>query len=280
MPNITASVLTVAIKDILIRCSLPLVQCRGQAYDGAANMLGHLRGVATQILSEEARAIPVDCFAHCLNLAVQDSAKKCEPIRNALDVVLEICKLIKLSPKRSLIFQQCKDDLSISGTGIRPLCPTRWTVRNLSIDSVIRNYPALLQAFQTIGAESHDDYGRRANGVLSLLEKFNTFFGLKLSFFLFSATEQVSRALQAKNTTVQEALGAVNVAASFFQRNRDDETFERFYMASREQAKEYNIDEPVLPHYRCPPRRFDDGAAPHIFETPQDYYRKQYFEAK
>ena len=141
------------------------------------------------------------------------------------------------------------------------------------------NYPALLQAFQTIGAESHDDYGRRANGVLSLLEKFNTFFGLKLSFFLFSATEQVSRALQAKNTTVQEALGAVNVAASFFQRNRDDETFERFYMASREQAKEYNIDEPVLPRYRRPPRRFDDGAAPHIFETPQDYYRKQYFEA-
>ena len=47
--SITASVLTVAIKDVLLRCSLPLVQCRGQGYDGAANMMGHLRGVATQI---------------------------------------------------------------------------------------------------------------------------------------------------------------------------------------------------------------------------------------
>ncbi len=82
--NITASVLTLAIKDVLLHCSLPLVQCRGQGYDWAANMMGHLRGVATQIQSEEKRAIPVHCFAHCLNLCLQDSAKRCEPIRSAL----------------------------------------------------------------------------------------------------------------------------------------------------------------------------------------------------
>ena len=75
VPNITASVLAIAIKDVLIRCSLPLVQCRGQACDGAANMMGHLRGVATQLQSEEKRAIPVHCFAHCLNLALQHTAK-------------------------------------------------------------------------------------------------------------------------------------------------------------------------------------------------------------
>ena len=32
-----------------------------------ANMMGHLRGVATQIQSHEERAIPVPCLAHCLN---------------------------------------------------------------------------------------------------------------------------------------------------------------------------------------------------------------------
>lgn len=30
--------LFLAIKDLLIRCNLPLSMCRGQAYDGAANM--------------------------------------------------------------------------------------------------------------------------------------------------------------------------------------------------------------------------------------------------
>lgn len=145
VPRITASVLTEAIKDILIRCSLPLAQCRGQAYDGAASMMGHIRGVATRLQAEENSAIAVHCFAHCLNLCLQDAVKQCKPIRSALDVVLEICKLIKRSPKRSLIFEQCKQALSLPGTGLRPLCPTRWTVRCIAIDAVLRNYSALLE---------------------------------------------------------------------------------------------------------------------------------------
>ena len=34
-----ANTLTTAIKDVLIRCSLPLSQCRGQGYDGASTMM-------------------------------------------------------------------------------------------------------------------------------------------------------------------------------------------------------------------------------------------------
>ncbi len=33
------------LKDVLIRCSLSLGQCRGQAFDGAANMSGVRCGV-------------------------------------------------------------------------------------------------------------------------------------------------------------------------------------------------------------------------------------------
>ena len=82
--------LTMAIKDVLVRCALSLAQCRGQGYDGASNMMGHLRGVATQIQAEEKAAISVHCLAHCLNLCLQDTAKKCAPVRNALDIVIEI----------------------------------------------------------------------------------------------------------------------------------------------------------------------------------------------
>ena len=63
----TADSLTAAIKDVLVRCILPLSNCRGQAYDGVSNMMGYLRGVATQILKIEPKAIKVHCFAHCLN---------------------------------------------------------------------------------------------------------------------------------------------------------------------------------------------------------------------
>ena len=53
-------------------------------------MMGHLRGVGTQIQAEEVTAISVHCLAHCLNLCLQDAAKKCLPVRNALDLVMEI----------------------------------------------------------------------------------------------------------------------------------------------------------------------------------------------
>lgn len=87
----TGEALTSTIKDVLIHCSLPLSQCRGQSYDGAANMMG---GVGARIGSEEASAITVHCLAHCLNLCLQDAARKFPIIRDALDVVNEIFKLI------------------------------------------------------------------------------------------------------------------------------------------------------------------------------------------
>ena len=49
--------------------------------------MGHLTGLAKQLLSEEPATIPVHCRAHSLNLSLQDVAKKCQPIRNALNGV-------------------------------------------------------------------------------------------------------------------------------------------------------------------------------------------------
>ena len=48
-PNISAQTLSEALKDILVRCNLPLSMCRGQAYDGAAAMQGKRKGLATLI---------------------------------------------------------------------------------------------------------------------------------------------------------------------------------------------------------------------------------------
>ncbi len=47
VPDTKAETLFKVIKDLLIRCNLPLALCRGQAYDGAANMQGRRTGVAT-----------------------------------------------------------------------------------------------------------------------------------------------------------------------------------------------------------------------------------------
>ena len=106
VPATTSTTLTADIKDVLIRCILPLDLCRGQAYDGAANMMGHLSGVAKQLQDEQPAAIKVHCLAHSLNLCLQDTAKKFQPIRTALDNTMELCKLIRYSPKHTLLHVQ------------------------------------------------------------------------------------------------------------------------------------------------------------------------------
>ena len=73
---------------------------------------------------------------------------------------------------------------------------------------------------EEIRDSTHDKYGQRANGVLSSLDKFDSVFGLKLGYLLFGATEQLSRALQGKETTLQEAITPANLAKNHYTRLR------------------------------------------------------------
>ena len=77
-------------------------------------------------------------------------------------------------------------------------------MRTAAIHSVLLNYSSLCETLETVNAETHDEYGRKAGGYLAQMEKFSTFFGLNLSHLIFSGTEQLSLTLQGKDTTIQE----------------------------------------------------------------------------
>ena len=87
VPDTKSETLYKVIIDILIRCNLPIEMCRGQAYDGAANMQGRRTGVGARILSENNAVIPVHCLAHSLNLCLQGVEKPIISLRNALESV-------------------------------------------------------------------------------------------------------------------------------------------------------------------------------------------------
>ena len=114
--------------------------CRGQAYDGAAAMQGKRKGLATLIQRECPAAVSVHCFAHSLNLCLQDASRTIPLLRDSFDVVKEIEKLILWSPKRKHLFstQMTSENDSGHPVGLRRLCPTRWTMRAASMDSVVK----------------------------------------------------------------------------------------------------------------------------------------------
>lgn len=130
--NIEADTIFHAIKDVLIRMNLSFDRCRGQCYDGASNMSGHKKGVATQILALEKRVLFTNCYGHSLNLAANDAIKAVQVVnmvKDALDTTQEICKLIKFSPRRETLFDKIKSEITPGTPGVRVLCLTRWTVR-------------------------------------------------------------------------------------------------------------------------------------------------------
>lgn len=254
VPKTDAETLTNALKDVLIRCILPLSQCRGQAYDGASAMSGHLSGVATRIKNEHPAALHVHCLAHCLNLCLQDAARVCPHGRDSLELIIGLVKLIKFSPKRSSLFQTLKSHMSPDTSDLRPLCPTRWTVRTGAIAAVLSNYSTLCTVLEEVNNTGTDEYAMKAGGFLRMMEKFSTLFGLKLCYMVFSSTEQLSRTLQGKDTTIQEAKGAALLAESHLKRQRTDDVFNTFHEAIEKEAQDLT-EEPVLPRRRKVPRR-------------------------
>ena len=156
-----------------------------------------------------------------MNLCLQDAGRQITVLRDALDTVREIGKLIKNSPKRSHLFnQKLIESESDSVVTVKSLCITRWTARTSAIEAVIKDYSILIETMTEINSTTHDEYGLKAGGIVSALEKFSTLFGLKLGHILFGTAEEVSKSLQAKDTTLQQALSTINLASAFYRRQR------------------------------------------------------------
>ena len=78
------------------------------------------------------------------------------------------------------------------------------------------------------------------------MEKFQTYFCLKLSVLVFGITKQLSVILQGVNTNANDCFAAVDVTIQSLTRHRSDEMFETFFELVKHKAED-KYDPPVLP---------------------------------
>ena len=180
-----AATLASVVRESCRKMVLSLDKCRGQAYDGASNMAGHLNGVAARILKEAPKAHYVHCLAHNLNLCLQDCTSACPVIKDSLLLVTELSTLVRASPKRLALFKNIQHQSASQTPNIKPLCPTRWTVRTGAINSVLQNYGILCETLDEICADTHGEPAAKSLGLRALMTKFSVFFGLKFSMVVF-----------------------------------------------------------------------------------------------
>ncbi len=279
--SIEASTIVSAVRDTMIRLNLPMTKVRGQCYDGASNMSGLRKGVATQLQQDEPRAIYTHCYGHSLNLAVGDTVRQCKVLKVALEMCFEITKLIKYSPRRESLFKDLKEEISPGSPGIRVLCPTRWTVRADSMKSIIDNYNVLNEVWEKACDIVKDtETIARIRGIAAQMTSFEFFFGLVLGETLLRHTDNLSRTLQSEHISAAEGQSTASMTVTALEFLRSDDQFSLFWEKVQLMTESRNVDEPKLPRQRKRPKRYEDGvAAPEFDVAVEDRYRRIYFEA-
>ena len=281
--NITVDTIVKVLKDTLLRLNLQLSRCRGQCYDGGSNMAGSKNGVKAQILREEPRALFTHCYGHALSLSVADTVRMVKCLGSTMDTVHELSKLLQYSPKRSALFKDLKAEISPDTVGFRILCPTRWTVRNETFNSILQNYSTLLELLELWEAILDDkpdsEVRAKVNGIDSQMKTFQFYFGVCLLHSVLSQTDNLSKTLQHTTFSAAEGQQLVKMTTTTLQSIRSEEMFKLFWQKTVIQANALDIEEPTLPRVRKAPRRYEVGSSSGVSPlSPENHYRTIYYE--
>ncbi|CAM4983524.1 unnamed protein product [Rotaria socialis] len=272
-----AEAIVEVIFDILTRCGLNISDCRGQSYDGASSMSGIYGSVSDLVLKQQSKAFFVHCNAHCLDLAVHDLTNECPTISNCILFTKDIIDFVRRSPKRLSILKEISNQLSMPYSNLASLCPTRWTRRAESYNSLLNNYELVQEALYTL-IEEKGGPGIKANGLHEQMNKFYFFFGLKLGYLLFSATEKLSRIIQSSSCCSQDVLSSAESVILYFERIRDDINFKSFYTKVLKESKSLT-DKLILARHRRPPKRYQSSSDSVEFSSYEEFYRQQYMKS-
>ena len=255
VPDTTTSTIIRVLKDTVLRMNLILSMCRGQCYDGADNM----KTVAAEIKSIEPRALYLHCYGHSLNLAVANTLKEIRPMADTLDHCLEICNLLKFSPRRDAIFCRLKEEMTSHVPGLHTLCPTCWTVRAASLESILQNCPTLFATWEEAAeVAKQPDVKARINGVAAQMKEFKFFYCLMLAERLLKHCDNLSKTIQATSMPAVEARRLSELCIEVFQRMRNDSDFNLFWQLALQTREQLHINEPVLPRQQKRTRLFGE----------------------
>ena len=156
---------------------------------------------------------------------MSDAGKMVPLLKNSFDIVHQLVAFIRNSDKRQDVFigvtmnlegcdedevegVQHHDDVSVNrNISLRPLCPTRWTVRASAINSVVCNYEHLMQTLDRIEADrtTQSDAASVAGGLLKQMQMAETYFRSVASHRLSALTDAFATSIQ--RPTINQHIG-------------------------------------------------------------------------
>lgn len=263
---------------MLLRLNLSLDGLWGQTYDGAANMSGKYGGAQAYLTQAQPLALFVHCGPHCVNLITQATCAASSVVCDALQWVHELGHLFGLSGKFKIIFCNIATSEHGSFTTMKPLCPTRWSVRVVAIHSVLKQYVAVLLSLEEMASTGGSETAMKANGLLDRFQKGNTVLGLHLALEVLEEIECLNKSLQKQTITVAGMQATVEYIKTALQEKRTEGRFQQIFDSATELVTSLNISPTEMPCIRRPPKGLAGEAAAHTPAASDDYFRREFFK--
>ncbi|KAM4567259.1 zinc finger MYM-type protein 1-like isoform 2-T3 [Odontesthes bonariensis] len=166
-----------------------------QAYDGAAVMRGATGDVQRKVMDAYENAHYVHCYAHPLNLIMQQATSHMPRIGTFFSDLAGFSAFFSRSPKRTAVL-----DLVVSHR--LPRAPkTRWNFHSCAVNTVYEHKDDLLKCFQTIRDSRNFDHHtvREAGAFVRMLKDEDFCFFLVLFHKIMPHVDMLFNQLQKRN---------------------------------------------------------------------------------
>ncbi|CAF1068143.1 unnamed protein product, partial [Brachionus calyciflorus] len=192
----------------------------GQCYDGASNMNGEYKGLSNRIKLEAPNALYIHCYAHRLNLAMQDS---CNNIKEYVTHLVN---------------------------------ETRWASRFNALKAANENYLAIIETLKEI---DNIDKNCLVFSLYLSIFSFDFLFFLDVLTYLFGLTNILSQQLQSTDLDYKNIKELADAAINKIKRLDEIEQFDKFWNKNLNLASELGINLPEESRIRKKPKRFVNG---------------------
>ncbi|XP_044396777.1 zinc finger MYM-type protein 1-like [Triticum aestivum] len=233
----TSLALQQAIYAVLKKHNLSPSRIRGQGYDGASNMQGHLNGLKTLVMEDSRSAHSIHCFAHQLQLTLVAVAKNHEDVVWLFEWMSVLLSTVGNSFKNRDMLRE-KQAKRVHAAlqngeletgrglnqelGLKRAGDTRWGSHFSSLLNMIVMFPSVIEVVDDNAQNASKALDRiKAKGVLDAIQTFDFVFMMHLMKAILGITNDLSVALQRKDQDIVNAVSYLHTTKRRLQEMRN-----------------------------------------------------------
>ena len=199
--------------------SLDVSNCRGQGYDGAGSVAGHVKGLVNRIKDHNDKAVYTHCFSNRLNLSVANSCKLQE-VRNMMEQIKQLSYSFNFSESRQNLLEAAITEHCPSATKKKliDVCRTRWVERITGLDDFESMFVPMVFCLEVrsmnLEKKCNKETSSQASCFLKLITTFDFIATLVITGTIFGYTIPVTQMLQGKTFDICDGLSSISALKS------------------------------------------------------------------